>query len=192
MDNWSVIAWTFSSEVDHFQAYCGVSKWRTSNPKITLPFKVLEGIHIRKCEMAERQGFEPWRRFLAYTLSRRAPSTTRPPLRIFYGKRRMRFCFVRRFFRPLKSAAPSTSRACFLYPYLQQILRKKTSPSGAHYSHVERLCKRQFQFISTQNASSTASMSKSAKLLPTLYVIMNSCQKPALDCWSPIPGELTV
>src|SRR6056300_802704 len=33
--------------------------------------------------MAERQGFEPWRRSPAYTLSRRAPSTTRPPLR--YG-----------------------------------------------------------------------------------------------------------
>ncbi len=31
--------------------------------------------------VAERQGFEPWRRFPAYTLSRRAPSTTRPPLR---------------------------------------------------------------------------------------------------------------
>ena len=31
--------------------------------------------------MAERQGFEPWRRSPAYTLSRRAPSTTRPPLR---------------------------------------------------------------------------------------------------------------
>jgi hypothetical protein len=33
-------------------------------------------------EMAERKGFEPLRRFPAYTLSRRAPSTTRPPLRI--------------------------------------------------------------------------------------------------------------
>ena len=32
--------------------------------------------------MAERQGFEPWRRSPAYTLSRRAPSTTRPPLRV--------------------------------------------------------------------------------------------------------------
>ena len=31
--------------------------------------------------MAERQGFEPWRRVNAYTLSKRAPSTTRPPLR---------------------------------------------------------------------------------------------------------------
>ena len=31
--------------------------------------------------VAERQGFEPWRRSPAYTLSRRAPSTTRPPLR---------------------------------------------------------------------------------------------------------------
>lgn len=32
--------------------------------------------------MAERKGFEPLRRFPAYTLSRRAPSTTRPSLRI--------------------------------------------------------------------------------------------------------------
>ena len=31
--------------------------------------------------VADRQGFEPWRRFPAYTLSRRAPSTTRPPVR---------------------------------------------------------------------------------------------------------------
>ena len=32
--------------------------------------------------MAERKGFEPLRWFPAYTLSRRAPSTTRPSLRI--------------------------------------------------------------------------------------------------------------
>ena len=32
--------------------------------------------------MADRQGFEPWRRSPAYTLSRRAPSTTRPPVRL--------------------------------------------------------------------------------------------------------------
>ena len=31
--------------------------------------------------MADRQGFEPWRQSPAYTLSRRAPSTTRPPIR---------------------------------------------------------------------------------------------------------------
>ena len=30
--------------------------------------------------MADRQGFEPWRRLPAYTLSKRAPSTTRPPV----------------------------------------------------------------------------------------------------------------
>ena len=45
----------------------------------------LKGFRINTCAwmgvMAERQGFEPWRRFPAYTLSRRAPSTTRPPLR---------------------------------------------------------------------------------------------------------------
>ena len=35
----------------------------------------------RVAGLAEREGFEPSRRFPAYTLSRRAPSTTRPPLR---------------------------------------------------------------------------------------------------------------
>ena len=30
--------------------------------------------------VAEREGFEPSRRYPVYTLSRRAPSTTRPPL----------------------------------------------------------------------------------------------------------------
>ena len=36
--------------------------------------------------MAERMGFEPMIRFPIYTLSKRAPSTTRPPLHkhIFY------------------------------------------------------------------------------------------------------------
>ena len=32
--------------------------------------------------VADRQGFEPWRRLPAYTLSKRAPSTTRPPVLI--------------------------------------------------------------------------------------------------------------
>ena len=32
--------------------------------------------------MAERKGFEPLKRFPVYTLSKRAPSTTRPPLQI--------------------------------------------------------------------------------------------------------------
>ena len=31
-------------------------------------------------DMEERKGFEPSRRLPAYTLSKRAPSTTRPPL----------------------------------------------------------------------------------------------------------------
>ena len=31
--------------------------------------------------MADRQGFEPWERSPAHTLSKRAPSTTRPPVR---------------------------------------------------------------------------------------------------------------
>ena len=50
--------------------------------KTTIPFKVLADISGDKCHMAERQGFEPWRRSPAYTLSKRAPSTTRPPLRL--------------------------------------------------------------------------------------------------------------
>ena len=34
--------------------------------------------------MAERQGFEPWIEFPLYTLSKRAPSTTRPSLRFSF------------------------------------------------------------------------------------------------------------
>ena len=42
----------------------------------------LSGASVVRSKMAERQGFEPWRRSPAYTLSKRAPSTTRPPLRL--------------------------------------------------------------------------------------------------------------
>ncbi len=59
--------------------YCHNSGLRT--PETTFPFKVLRGEKGPKNDLAERQGFEPWRRSPAYTLSRRAPSTTRPPLR---------------------------------------------------------------------------------------------------------------
>ena len=48
-------------------------------PQVASPFGFMANI-AQKCKMAERQGFEPWRRLPAYTLSRRAPSTTRPPL----------------------------------------------------------------------------------------------------------------
>ena len=41
----------------------------------------LDPVRASCTRLAERQGFEPWRRFPAYTRSRRAPSTTRPPLR---------------------------------------------------------------------------------------------------------------
>ena len=59
-------------------AYCRKTGLRT--PKTTLPFKVLADIDTGSCEMADRKGFEPSRRFLAYALSRGAPSTTRPPV----------------------------------------------------------------------------------------------------------------
>ena len=36
--------------------------------------------------MAERKGFEPLKPIKVYTLSKRAPSTTRPPLQILQNK----------------------------------------------------------------------------------------------------------
>ena len=36
--------------------------------------------------MAERMGFEPMKELLLYTLSKRAPSTTRPPLQAQFDK----------------------------------------------------------------------------------------------------------
>ena len=49
--------------------------WRFQRGKIQLRTLVAE-------ELAEREGFEPSIRFPVYTLSKRAPSATRPPLRI--------------------------------------------------------------------------------------------------------------
>ncbi len=47
-----------------------------------LPFKVLGGLTGKQIELAEREGFEPSISFLSlYSLSRGAPSTTRPSLR---------------------------------------------------------------------------------------------------------------
>ena len=43
--------------------------------------RIMASSWVRDVKVAEREGFEPSRRFPAYTLSRRAPSTTRPPLR---------------------------------------------------------------------------------------------------------------
>ena len=59
--------------------YCRNEGFRT--PQVTVPFALL-GNSAGFCEMAERKGFEPSRDFLGpYSLSRGAPSTTRPPLR---------------------------------------------------------------------------------------------------------------
>src|SRR3712207_2720996 len=48
----------------------------------------------RDLGLAEGEGFEPSIRFPVYTRSRRAPSTTRPPLRRL--RRSARHCFVER------------------------------------------------------------------------------------------------
>ena len=41
---------------------------------------ILLDTNRKNLDMAERKGFEPSRRLPAYTLSKRAPSPTRPPL----------------------------------------------------------------------------------------------------------------
>ena len=51
-------------------------------PKTTLPFNALGQFCRPEGVMAERVGFEPTIELPLYTLSRRAPSTTRPPLRV--------------------------------------------------------------------------------------------------------------
>ena len=64
-----------------------------SNPNYSLPFKMLSLARGNGEGMADREGFEPSRRFPAYTLSRRAPSTTRPPVleaRLLCGRGRAR------------------------------------------------------------------------------------------------------
>ncbi len=74
-DRQTVLKLTFATPIPYQRG----RGFRTA--KTTLPFKVLGDLDDEKGQVAERQGFEPWRRFPAYTLSRRAPSTTRPPLR---------------------------------------------------------------------------------------------------------------
>jgi site-specific DNA recombinase len=59
-------------------AWCPNEGFRT--PKTTLPFNMLGDANMGKGVMAERVGFEPTIEFPLYTRSRRAPSTTRPPL----------------------------------------------------------------------------------------------------------------
>ena len=60
--------------------YCRNEGFRT--PEMALPFKALGAISGDASQMADRKGFEPSRRLqTAYSLSRGAPSTTRPPVR---------------------------------------------------------------------------------------------------------------
>ncbi len=49
-------------------------------PELSFPFRALGGNFVPDCNMAEPMGFEPTRPFRAYSLSRGAPSTTRPQL----------------------------------------------------------------------------------------------------------------
>ena len=72
-DKQTVLKLVFSQRL----AYCRKGGFRT--PQVSVPFMFL-GDFAGKCEMADREGFEPSRRLPAYTRSRRAPSTTRPPV----------------------------------------------------------------------------------------------------------------
>ena len=71
----TVLRLAFSERI----AYCRNKGLRT--PKTTLPFKVLEGFHMGKCEMAGGEGFEPPERLRARWFSRPEHSTTLPPTR---------------------------------------------------------------------------------------------------------------
>ncbi len=51
-------------------------------PKTSLPFNMLGSVSPNKCEMAERQGFEPWVGANRQRFSRPPHSTTLPPLRV--------------------------------------------------------------------------------------------------------------
>ena len=50
--------------------------------KTTVRFNMAGGSYTQMCEMAETKGFEPSRQLPVYSLSRGAPSTTRPRLRL--------------------------------------------------------------------------------------------------------------
>jgi hypothetical protein len=61
------------------QLFVAWGRLTLNTPKEVAWTPAVHGIKNRL--LAEREGFEPSRRFPAYTRSRRAPSTTRPPLR---------------------------------------------------------------------------------------------------------------
>ena len=70
------------------QTYCKVYKFNMHGGEIGgiiywTYFKIFKNNRLY-IFMADRQGFEPWRRLPAYTLSKRAPSTTRPPVLILH------------------------------------------------------------------------------------------------------------
>ncbi len=65
-------------------AYCRKSGFRT--PDLSSIFKALGDKNMLKMQMAESEGFEPSRLLLAYTLSNRAPSTTRPRLQTMHNR----------------------------------------------------------------------------------------------------------
>ena len=63
------------------QPRCHGAESGLSNGADCQPDKVLAATDDDQNEMAERKGFEPSIPFRVYSLSRGAPSTTRPPLR---------------------------------------------------------------------------------------------------------------
>ena len=101
-------------------------------PKTTLPFKVLGDFLSGRNGMAEREGFEPSIRFPVYTRSRRAPSTTRPPLRstspLMRGgrwrssSRSFAECQAVNAFFPANALMASTSPAIANVPFLAYLM----------------------------------------------------------------------
>ena len=66
-------------------------------------------------EVADRAGFEPARRFPAYTLSKRAPSATRPPV-LFYAISALRDAKYRLVKATYKGKKPNYQQFCPFRP----------------------------------------------------------------------------
>jgi hypothetical protein len=81
---WSVFDIRFSSR----ETYRRITKiLRRSEDKVREQAQRLRKLWDLSGELlAERQGFEPWIPFRVYTLSKRAPSATRPSLRALAGR----------------------------------------------------------------------------------------------------------
>src|SRR5215468_7587613 len=91
--------------------------------------------------VAEREGFEPSRRLPAYTRSRRAPSTTRPPL-LQSSRKGGHYSEATPLFKltPLRSRGTASGRAHLASGHASEVTKRQVVPiyCQSHVSHVGR------------------------------------------------------